>query len=603
MLDRLIPTPRLLELDHVELAAAPERVWELVRHGNLAPSPAIKALFALRTLPDRLRGKEVDLAIRLDDLESSADRPGFQILAEDPPREFVVGAIGKVWHLEIPFVHVGSAAAFGSFKDAGFVKVAWAVRITPHGERDSKLEFELRVDATDDASWRKFERYFRLIGPGSHFVRRVLLASLERELGTPAAKENERPLAGDELLPDATVQTTHGVTIAAPPERIWPWLLQMGCRRAGFYSVDALDNAGVRSARELHPELLELEVGQILPATPEGDGGFEVLRVEALRALILGGLYDAGTSRQLAFVSPRPERFWQVTWSFVLEPLDSDTTRLHVRARAAFPKSGRLHAATIRPVHHFMQSAMLRHLAERAEDRLPRDDFRDVVDGVGGVAVMLAAFLSPLLRRPRLHWGVDEATANRSYPGDDLVSEPRWGWTHGVEIAAPAAKVWPWIAQIGVDRGGFYSYQWLENIIGCNVRNAETIHPEWQAQVGQPLTLHPNPNAPRLEIVAVEPERYLLAQGRVDAGARAAGKPWADVTWLFFVEPLDRGRCRLISRYRVACSEELRTRLAFGPTLIEPVGFAMDRRMLLGVKERAEHARRGERSLQSAERR
>jgi hypothetical protein len=590
MLDLVLPTPRLLEVDCVELAAPPGRVWELVRHGNLASSPLVKALFALRTLPDRLRGKPVDVTVRIDDLKSSPERPGFQILGEDAPHEFVVGAIGKVWHAEIPFVHVATAKEYADFTESGFVKVAWTVRVVPHGERDSKLEFELRVDATDDASWDKFTKYFRLIGPASHFIRRTVLGSLARELGTPEAEENERPLAGDELLLDAAAQVTQGITILAPPEQIWPWLLQMGCRRAGFYAVDVLDNAGVRSARELHPELLELEIGQVLPASTEGDDGFEVLRVDAPHTLILGGLYDPSAKCQLPFAAHRPERFWHVTWSFVLEPLDAKTTRLHVRARAAFPTSGRLHAAAIRPVHHFMQAAMLRHLAERAEGRLPRDDYRDVLEGVGGASIMFAVFLSPFLRRARAHWGLDEATAARSYPGDDLVAEPRWSWTHGVEIDAPVASVWPWIAQIGADRGGFYSYQWLENIVGCNVRNAETAHPEWEAQIGQALVLHPDPKAPRLEIVAVERGRHVLAQGRADDEARAAGKPWTAVSWLFLVEPLGRDRCRFISRYRAACSQDLATRLAFGPTLVEPVGFAMDRRMLLGVKERAERA-------------
>jgi hypothetical protein len=454
------------------------------------------------------------------------------------------------------------------------------------------VEFELRVDATDDDSWRKFRRYFRLIGPGSHFIRRTLLASLTSELGTPEAEENARPLAGDDLLPDAAAQVTHGVTIAAPPERIWPWLVQMGCRRAGFYAVDALDNGFVRSARELHPELMKLEVGQVIPASPEGDDGFEVLRVEAPHALVLGGLYDPDAEKQLVFSASRPARFWHVTWAFALEPLDANTTRLSVCARAAFPASGRLHLAAIRPVHHFMQSAMLRHLAARAEGRLPRDDLGDVLEGVGGVAIMIAAFLSPFLRRARSHWGLEPGTATRTYPGDELVQAPRWSYTHGVEIEAPAPRVWPWIAQIGADRAGFYSYQWLENLVGCEVRNAETVHPDWEARVGQPLVLHPDPKAPRLEIVAVEPGVHVIARARADEQTRAGGTAWAAASWLFFLEPLGNNRCRFISRYRASSSEDLATRLAFGPALLEPVGFAMDRRMLLGVKERAEKAER-----------
>lgn len=313
MLDQLIPTPRLLEIDHADLAASAERVWQLLRHEDLVTSPLIRALFAVRTFPERLRGKPTNSALRVDDLRSSVERPGFQLLAEEAPREFAVGAIGKVWQLEIPFVHVQDAAGFAEFSQVGFVKVAWAIRTLPLGERDCRVEFELRVDALDEESWRKFERYFLLVGPASRFIRRTSLASLEREFGSPAAKENERALAGDELLVDAAVQLTDGITIAGTPQAIWPWLLQMGCGRAGFYAIDALDNGGVRSARELHPELLALDVGQVLPATPQGDDGFEVLRIDAPRTLILGGLYDPDNARQLRFSAARPERFWQIT--------------------------------------------------------------------------------------------------------------------------------------------------------------------------------------------------------------------------------------------------------------------------------------------------
>jgi hypothetical protein len=591
MLDQLIPAPRLLEVDCADLAAPAERVWELVRHGELARSPLIRALFAVRSLPEVLRGKHENASVRIDDLRSSPERPGFQVFFDDPPHEFAVGAIGKVWQPEIPFVHVLDGASYSAFDASGFVKVAWAVRVLPRGERDSRIEFEVRVDATDDESWRKFERYFRLIGPGSRFIRRSLLSWLERTLDTPEALENERPLAGDELVPDAGAQMTHGVTLKAPPERIWPWLVQMGCRRAGYYSYDLLDNGGVRSAREIHPELLELRVGEVIPATPEGDEGFEVLKVDPNRALLVGGLHDARELHQLPFFSPRPERYWHVTWAFVLEALDEATTRLHVRVRAAFPPTGRLHIAAIRPVHHFMQKAMLRHLAERVEGRLPRDDFHDVVAGLGGMAVMTAAFLSPFLRDARSHWGLSEALAARAYPGDDLVREPRWSWTHGIEIEAPAESVWPWISQLGADRGGFYSYQWLENLAGCNLRNAEVVHPEWQARVGGSIVLHPDPKAPRLQIVTLDRGKWLVSYARPDEVARAAGRPWVAASWLFFIEPLAEKRCRLVSRYRVQYSDDLATRLAVGPTLIEPVGFAMDRRMLLGLKKLVELAK------------
>lgn len=366
-LDGLIPEPQRLELDHVDVAAPPDQAWRLVRHGNLARSPIVRALFSVRTLPTRLRGDDVQpTAMRIDDIVS-AERPGFRLLAESE-REVAVGAIGKVWELDIPFVDVRTAEEFLRFEAPGYAKVAWALRVLPRGESGSRIEVEVRVSATDDESWDKFRRYFRLIGPASRFIRHHVLSSFVSELGAPDAAENERPLPGDDLLADAAAQMTDAITIRAKPEAIWPWLVQMGCRRAGWYSYDFLDNAGIESAREIHPELQRIEVGETLPATPEGDDGFEILRVDPPRVLVLGGLFDPVSHSQLPFASSRPERYWHVSWAFVLEPLNGET-RLLVRARAAFSEKERLHAAWIRPVHHFMERAQLRGLAARVEGR------------------------------------------------------------------------------------------------------------------------------------------------------------------------------------------------------------------------------------------
>jgi hypothetical protein len=590
-LDRIVPTPRMVEIDRTDLGAAASRVWEALRRGDLARSPLVRALFAIRTLPSRLKGDKTEPGtIRIDDLVSTPERPGFQMLAENPPHEFAVGAIGKVWQADIPFVHVANAEAFAAFDDPGFVKVAWAVRVTSRSEREAHVEIEVRVDATDDASWEKFRRYFRVIGPASRFIRHSVLKAFARELGAPEARDDERSLPGDDLLPDRAAEVTHAIDIAARPEAIWPWLVQMGCRRAGFYSIDVLDNAGVPSASEIHPELQRLAVGDVIPATPAGDDGFEVLRVEAPHVLALGGLYDVDAGKQIPFASPRPRRYWHVTWTFALVALDERSTRLLVRGRAAFPPSERPHAAWIRPVHHLMQTSQLRHLAARVEGRLPRDPLREVVGGAGGAAIMTAALLTPFLRGGRNHWGLDAQTAARRLPGDELVPEPRWAWTHGIEIEASADEVWPWVAQVGADRGGFYSYQWLENIAGCNLRNAETIHPAWQVAEGDSLVLHPK--LPALPIVSLEPGKHFVAHARADERARAQGKPWIEASWLFLVEPLGPRRCRFVSRFRTSSSGDVATRLSFGPTLVEPVGFAMDRRMLIGVKEQAERAAR-----------
>jgi len=111
-LDLVLPTPRKLEFSSVELAVPPDRAWELVRHEDLARSSLVKALFALRTLPSRLTGTVEKVERRLDAIASTPERPGFRILLEEP-REVVVGAIGKVWQLDIPFVHVDGPSRAG----------------------------------------------------------------------------------------------------------------------------------------------------------------------------------------------------------------------------------------------------------------------------------------------------------------------------------------------------------------------------------------------------------------------------------------------------------------------------------------------------------
>lgn len=99
-----------------------------------------------------------------------------------------------------------------------------------------------------------------------------------------------------------------------------------------------------------------------------------------------------------------------------------------------------------------------------------------------------------------------------------------------------------------------------------------------------------HPNLPPIPMTAVEPGRHFIAHA-----PREAGERWVTVSWLFLVEPLSPGRSRFISRFLSACSEDLATRVACGPLLVEPVGFVMDRRMLQGVKERAERRDRAQR--------
>ena len=111
------------------------------------------------------------------------------------------------------------------------------------------------------------------------------------------------------------------------------------------------------------------------------------------------------------------------------------------------------------------------------------------------------------------------------------------------------------------------------------------------------LTVLQNVQLPMLEHLSLSPralEELALLKVRLvglpDEAARKEGRPWVAASWLFHLEPLGDRRTRLVSRYRASCSDDLRTRLAFGPALVEPIGFAMDRRMLLTLKELAERS-------------
>jgi hypothetical protein len=196
-LARLMPDARLVEVSGCDVSADPACAWEHVRHGDLGSPSLVRALFALRALPDRFRERErAPLRIRIDDLVSTPQAPGFGVLIGDPPREVVVGAIGQVWRPNIPFVHVGDAEAFAAFATPGYVRVAWALRIEPRPAGGARVEVEVRVDATDPDAWRRFRRYFALVGPGSRLVRRSLLRHIERDLGASEPRPRSGPHGG-----------------------------------------------------------------------------------------------------------------------------------------------------------------------------------------------------------------------------------------------------------------------------------------------------------------------------------------------------------------------------------------------------------------------
>jgi hypothetical protein len=215
--------------------------------------------------------------------------------------------------------------------------------------------------------------------------------------------------------------------------------------------------------------------------------------------------------------------------------------------------------------------------------------------GVGVLAALEGAALiawhlvaTPFVGRKRLHWGTRKTEATDPLPGDELVPDPKWSYTLGIDVAAPPEAVWPWIAQIGQQRGGFYSYQTLENLVGCRIRNTTEILPAYQhPEVGEKIYLHPT--APPLRIEVVDPPHALVLFG--SPADVAAEQSWGVSTWQFIVRPGSAGKSRLLTRGRSDFSSGWASRLAFGRFPIEPITFVMSRKMLLEIKRLAELAR------------
>ncbi|MBT8181915.1 MAG: hypothetical protein KJO53_10035, partial [Eudoraea sp.] len=114
------------------------------------------------------------------------------------------------------------------------------------------------------------------------------------------------------------------------------------------------------------------------------------------------------------------------------------------------------------------------------EQRRTRFTALQVLEGLEGILIIIAAYLTLFFKPLRDRWGLSHKEANTTFPGDHLVPQPRSEFVHAIEINAPASCVWPWIAQIGQGRGGFYSYEALENIFGLQIYNSDKILPEFQ---------------------------------------------------------------------------------------------------------------------------
>jgi hypothetical protein len=187
---------------------------------------------------------------------------------------------------------------------------------------------------------------------------------------------------------------------------------------------------------------------------------------------------------------------------------------------------------------------------------------------VAVVTVLVAAFVFALYQPWLTQWGSTAAEQTAPMAGDSLVVGGR-RWTRSVTIDVPPERVWPWLVQVGVDKGGFYTFDWAENLFGDPIHNADRIHPEWQhRQLGETVHLHP---AGGLKVSVFEPGSALGLAG------------WGT----FVLVPIGPERTRLIARGGVPPGAAA----AVYAVLMEIPHFVMERRMLIGIKQRAERGR------------
>jgi hypothetical protein len=198
---------------------------------------------------------------------------------------------------------------------------------------------------------------------------------------------------------------------------------------------------------------------------------------------------------------------------------------------------------------------------------------RTAVVALAGIGVLYRLSL----RERILTWGATTAEARARLPGDELLEDADGISTRAIEIGAPAASVWPWLAQMGpAPRGGAYTYDWIENLLGLDMHSVDRVLPEFQhPQVGDTISY----GSTRMRVERVEPERSLAW--------RSENGNWV---WTFVIDASD-GSTRLISRNRFRLPT-LAARLGMVP--MEPASLVMERKMLHGIKQRAERLAPGE---------
>lgn len=197
--------------------------------------------------------------------------------------------------------------------------------------------------------------------------------------------------------------------------------------------------------------------------------------------------------------------------------------------------------------------------------------------GLAAAAIVGATAGWMAFRRWHTHWGATEEETEGPLPGDELIPDAPVSITHAITIGAPPHHVWPWLAQMGQGRGGFYSYTALENMAGCEMENAELVHPEWQhLRLGDEVRLHPK--YPPGKVARLEPERHIVLLIETPEGER--------ISWAFTIRETGFGKTRFVVRLRGPHARGIG--ILADEFLTGPAHFVMERKMMLTIKRLAE---------------
>lgn len=223
---------------------------------------------------------------------------------------------------------------------------------------------------------------------------------------------------------------------------------------------------------------------------------------------------------------------------------------------------------------------------DRTAGRTPR--FLALAGAVTAIVLAFFFVVRPWYRQ----WGATEGEARGPLPGDEIVPNAAGQETRAITIHASVDRVWPWLAQLGQDRGGFYSYDLLENLVGCEMPTVDRLRPKQQSwRIGDKLWMYPPERASGVGFATLRAH----VPGRALAfGTHMPGSPASveDGSWAFVLVPLGDSATRFLVRGRGAPGRSL-LGVAFDQSVFEPMHFVMERRTMLGLKALAEGGDRG----------